>query len=131
MDRDEQAIRDLVETWMQASLENDLETVLGLMSDDVVFLGSGRPPMRGKNAFAVATKSVESAGRIEGKSDIQEIRVMGDWACCWNQLRVVMHPAGGGKPVVREGPVLSILQRQRNGKWVIIRDANMLAVVPS
>ena len=81
MHRDGKAIRDLVEIWMRASLANDLETVLGLMSDDVVFLGSGRPPMRGKNAFAVATTSVD--------------------------------------------------ERQPNGKWVIMRDANMLAVVPS
>ncbi len=35
MSRDELAIRDLIATWMKASQAGDLETVLGLMTDDV------------------------------------------------------------------------------------------------
>ena len=80
MDRDEQAIRSLVATWMQATADGDLDRVLALIADDVVFLGPGRPPMRGKEAFAAASRAVEGKNRVEGSADIQEFRVFGDWA---------------------------------------------------
>jgi hypothetical protein len=34
---DERSIREVVDRWMKASAHNDLDTVLGLMTDDVVF----------------------------------------------------------------------------------------------
>jgi len=127
MDSDEQAIRALVTTWMQASADGDLQRVLELMADDVVFLGAGRPPMRGKDAFAAATRAMEGKVRIEGGADTQEVRVFGDWAYSWNQLTVTMHPADGGTPKRLAGPVLSILRKRPDGRWVFFRDANMLA----
>jgi len=127
MDQDEQAIRDLVSTWMSASAAGDHERVLGLMADDVVFLMPGRSPIRGKAAFAAAQAALKGV-RLEAASDIQEIRVLGDWAYCWNHLAIEVHPSGGGVPVKRAGPVLSILRKQADGRWVIVRDANMLAV---
>ena len=125
MDRDEQAIRSLISTWLEATTAGDLPRVLELMADDVVFLGAGRPPMRGRKDYAVASKGVQ--GRVEGAAEIQEIRVFGDWAYCWNQLTVTIHPAGGGAPTHLSGPVLSILRKQPDAGWVIVRDANMVA----
>jgi uncharacterized protein (TIGR02246 family) len=125
MDRDEQAIRSLISTWLEATAAGDLPHVLELMADDVVFLGAGRPPMRGRNGYATASKAIP--GRIEGAADIQEIRVFGEWAYCWNQLTVTIHPAGGGASHRRSGPALSVLHKQSDGRWVIFRDANMVA----
>jgi uncharacterized protein (TIGR02246 family) len=127
MDRDEQAIRSLVATWMKATADGDLPRVLELMADDVVFLGPGRPPMRGKDAYAAATRAMEGKTGVEGTADIQEVRVFGDWAYCWNQLTVVMRPAGGAPPSRMTGPALSILRKTADGRWVIVRDANMIA----
>jgi uncharacterized protein (TIGR02246 family) len=46
MTDDEQAIRNLVDTWIAATGAGDLSTVLSLMTDDVVFMVPGRPPSR-------------------------------------------------------------------------------------
>jgi uncharacterized protein (TIGR02246 family) len=73
---DEQAIRRLVETWMTASQTGDTKTVLSLMTDDVVFMVPGREPF-GKAAFRAASESAKDM-RIEGRSDIREIKVLGD-----------------------------------------------------
>lgn len=129
MDSDERAIRDLVTTWMQATAAGDLARVLELMDEDVVFLGPARPPMRGREGFAAASRAMEGQNRIEGTSEIQEVRVFGEWAYCWNQLTVSVHPSGGGAAVHLSGPALSILRKQGDGRWVIYRDANM--VTPS
>ena len=42
MNSDEQRIRELVATWMSATKQGDLATVLDLMTDDVVFLVVGK-----------------------------------------------------------------------------------------
>jgi uncharacterized protein (TIGR02246 family) len=101
-----------------------------LMSDDVVFLVTGQPPMIGKAAFAAAMRAQSGQGRpqFEGKSEIQEIQVFGDWAWLRTTLTVVITPPGGAQQVTRAGHTLSILKKQ-NGRWLLARDANMLAKV--
>jgi uncharacterized protein (TIGR02246 family) len=125
---DEQAIRELVASWLSASEAGDTEKVLGLMAEDVVFLVTGQPPMRGKSAFAASQAALADVN-TETNSEIQEIKVFGEWAYLWTKLTVVMTPKPGGQPVRRSGNTLSILQKQ-NDAWVVFRDANMLAVVP-
>src|ERR1700694_169330 len=97
------------------------------MADDVVFRAAGQPPMRGKAAFAASQNALKTAN-IEAISEIEEIKVMGDWAYTWTKLSVVITPAGGAAPTKRAGNTLSVLRRQAHS-WVIARDANMLAVV--
>jgi len=126
MNADEQAIRTAVETWMQASADGDLPRVLALMDDDVVFIGPGRPAMRGRAAFTEASKAMEGKVRVEGASDIQEVHVSGDWAYVWTQLRIAMHPVDGRAPIHRSGPGLSVWRKKADGVWVIFRDANMV-----
>jgi len=124
MPSDEQSIRDLIATWLSASKSGDNETVLSLMAEDVVFLQPGHEPIRGRAAFAQMQKGLANVA-IDATADIQEIRVFGDWAYCWNHLTVVVTPRYGGVQVKRAGHVLSVLQKQ-NGRWLIARDANML-----
>jgi len=126
MEKDEREIRALIETWMAATKAGDVETVLGLMTDDVVFLVPGRPPMS-KSEFAAAAKTQAqgAAPRIDGASEIREIKVLGDWAYLWTRLSVTVTPPGGA-PTKRAGHTLSVLKKV-NGKWLLARDANMLA----
>ena len=130
MEADELEIRQVVATWMTATKAGDIETVLTLMADDVVFLIAGQPPMIGKAAFAAAARaqSGQAGPRFDGTSDIQEIKVLGDWAFVWTKLTVVVTPPGGAPPMTRAGHTLSMFSKQ-NGRWVLARDANMLAPV--
>lgn len=129
MRSDEQEIRELVSTWMAASKAGDVDTVLSLMTDDVVFLVPGRPVMR-KADFAAASRAQagENAPQIESTNEIQEIKVIGAWAFMWSKLTVVVTPPGGVKPMKRAGHTLTIFQKQ-NGKWALARDANLLVPV--
>jgi len=130
MQSDEDQMRQLVSTWMAATKAGDVDTVLTLMADDVVFLVPGQPVMR-KPDFALAAKAQAgpAAARIEGDSQIQEIKVFGDWAFMWAKLTVVATPRDGSEPMIRSGYTLSILKKDK-GKWMLARDANLLAPVP-
>lgn len=129
MQNDEREIRELVSTWMAATKAGDSDTVLSLMADDVVFLLPGDRMMR-KADFAAAAKAQAGPGAptFDGSSEIQEIKVLGDWAFMWTKLKVVMMPPGGGQPIERSGHTLTILHKE-NGKWLLARDANLLAPV--
>ena len=116
MENDEHAIRDLVATWLTASKAGDTQKVLSLMAEDVVFLMPGREPMRGKSAFAANQPPLQQQFDLDASSDIQEIKVLGEWAYIWTKLSVVMTPKTGGTPVKRVGNTLSSLKnRQARG----------------
>ena len=119
---DEQAIRRLVDTWLVASEAGDLTTMLRLLSDDVLFMVPGKEPFD-KEVFARNYKNMK--GTIKTDSDIQEIKVIGDWAWMRNFLRVTF-TSSSGKPTVHSGHVLSVLRKTPDRKWVIARDANLL-----
>lgn len=125
---DERQIRQVVATWMAATKAGDLDAVLSLMAEDVVFLRAGHPPMIGRAAYAAAAAQAGSM-RFDGTSDIQEIQVVGDWAFMWAKLAVAVTPPTGA-PMKLAGPVLSVLRREE-GRWVLTRDANMLTSVPA
>ena len=114
---------------MRATEEGNLETVLSLIAEDAVFLLPDQPPMRGREAFAGALRSALGQVRIEGKPDIQEIHVAGDYAFCWNQLSLTATPLQGGPAQRRAGPTLSVFRKERDGRWILFRDANMLKTV--
>ena len=119
---DEQAIRRLVDTWLGASEGGDLTTMLSLLSDDVLFMVPGKEPF-GKEAFARNYENIK--GKMKTDSDIQEIRIIGDWAWMRNFLRVKFITSSGESTVL-SGHVLSVLRKTPDGKWVIARDANLL-----
>ena len=125
---DEQAIREVVASWHRATAAGDVETVLNLMSEDVIFLVAGHPPMRGRSSFERGLRSLLAQRRIESTGEVQEIEVSGNLAYCWSILTVRVAPIAGGDATVRTGSALSIFRRQPNGSWVVVRDANMLSL---
>jgi uncharacterized protein (TIGR02246 family) len=124
MTSDERAIRELVDTWFAATRAGDSDKVLSLMADDVIFMVPGKEPF-GKDAFAAGLKEQKNV-RIDGTSDIQELKVLGDWAYLRSHLTVTITPPGGAKPTRRSGYTLTILRKQPDGKWLLSRDANLL-----
>jgi uncharacterized protein (TIGR02246 family) len=126
MSEGEKAISDLVATWMEASRRGDTEAMLSLMADDVIFMVPGREPF-GKEEFAAASRGMTDA-RIEGAAEIEEIEVVGDFAYLRNRLTVTVTPTGGEPMLKRSGYTLSILRKEKDGRWRLTRDANLLAV---
>ncbi|MGN6775030.1 YybH family protein [Rhizobium sp.] len=127
MTDDEKAIRKVVETWTAASRAGDTATVLGLMTDDVIFMIPGQEPF-GKEAFAAASKGMEGM-KMEGASEIVELQVLGDWAYIRNHIDMTV-TLPDGDAVHQSGYTLTLLRKEAGGEWRLARDANLLAVRP-
>jgi uncharacterized protein (TIGR02246 family) len=126
MTEDERVIRQLVETWMEASRAGDVATVLSLMTDDVVFMVPGREPF-GREVFEAATTDNSAGGaKIDGTNDIVELQVLGSWAFTRNHIDIEM-TLPNGETMQRSGYTLSLYRKEADGHWRLMRDANLLA----
>ena len=126
MATDEESIRGVIDRWHAATAAGDVDGVLRLMAEDVVFLVPGRPPMTGRSGFEKGLRQLLDSHRIESTGDVREIEVSGDLAYCLNWLTVRISPLSGGEPSVRSGHSLSVFRKQPDGSWVLSLDANLL-----
>ena len=122
---DERAIREMVDNWIEASKRGDMTTLLNLLADDVLFITPGQEPF-GKQEFAAGNQDSMNDVKMEAQIDIKEIEVVGDWAWMRSFLRVTF-TRSEGDPTKLSGHILTILQKNPDGQWVIKRDANFVA----
>lgn len=122
MSEDERAIRELVETWMEATRAGDHAAVLALMTRDVIYMVPGRAPF-GREAFEVPAGVTPP--NVEGRADVLEVAVLGDWAYSRNYLEMTFTPPGGA-PTRLAGHTLSLYRKEADGRWRLARDANMV-----
>lgn len=123
---DKRAIREMVDRWLEASKRGDTATLLNLLADDVLFITPGSEPF-GKKEFAGSNQDQANDMKMEAADiDIKEIKVAGEWAWMRSFLRVTF-TRSEGDPMKLSGHILTILQRNPDGNWVIKRDANFVA----
>ena len=119
---DKQAIRETVDTWLTASKNRDLSTLLNLLADDVLFIVPGKEPF-GKEEFAAAQAQMKDM-EMDARIDIKEIEVAGDWA--WMRSFLTVSFTRDGKSAQHSGHILNVWQKQPGGRWVLKRDANFV-----
>lgn len=128
MTEDQLAIKSVVASWIAATKRGDIAAVLDLVTDDVLFMVPGQPPMD-RAAFEAASRSQAAAKlQIDAQPEIQEIQVEGDMAYMRSQLTVIVTPAGATDPIKRSGHTLTVF-RKVGGRWLLSRDANLLVRV--
>jgi uncharacterized protein (TIGR02246 family) len=124
MTEDERAIRQVIDTWMAASKDGDIETVLSLMTKDVVFMVPGQEPF-GRQMFAEASKGMAGV-QMEGTCKIVELQVLGEWAFIRTHIDMTV-TSPNGESTRRSGYTLTLLRKEADGRWRLARDANLLA----
>jgi uncharacterized protein (TIGR02246 family) len=127
MGPDEQAIRRLHSAWIDAVNAGDLDRLLSLMADDVVFLAPGRPPV-GRDGFSAVFSAAHQQFRVRCVSELEEIVVVGEVAYTRSMDTLSVTPIGGGEERLA-GHRITVYRKQPDGRWVLARDANLLAPV--
>ena len=144
MGSDEQAIRELHSTWIDAVNAGDHVRLLALMADDVVFLSPGEAPF-GRDGFSANFSTAHQQVRIGCTSELEEVVVVGEVAYTRSRdsLSVTRRAASttstssgqarsgqaGGDSVQLSGDRLTIYRKQPDGRWLLARDARTLSPV--
>ena len=109
----------------RVTLTNDPKALQEVWTDDAVRLVNGAPVDVGKQA--IYATDVRSLGNAPGstitsyKTDIQDVRVVDDWAFEWGVFVASARPSAD-KPVASiRGKSLRILHRESNGDWKFSR----------
>jgi uncharacterized protein (TIGR02246 family) len=93
------------------------------MTDDVLFMTPSGQPFR-KEAFRATSESMRDL-RMDGRAEVREIQVLGDWAWIRNHIDLTLTPPEG-EPLRRSGYTLTILRKGDDGRWRLFRDANLV-----
>ena len=125
---DRDAIRQLTEDWISAVSAKDIASLTGMVTEDVVFLPPGFPPIRGRQAVDAMYRSFfPQFSRVEQTVSVEEVEVAGDWAFSWGSESLVLDPMGGGPPIQLQGKGMSVMRRQPDGSWKFARGINNTA----
>jgi uncharacterized protein (TIGR02246 family) len=129
---DEKAIRHLVSTWAKATAAGDLPAILNLMTDDVVFLTPGNPPMT-RDLFRAGFEKMMQSVKVKATPDLDSLQITidGNTAVSWGKLQIEIAPIAGGPKRTAKGHTMTALRRGPDGQWRIFRDANLLSAFSS
>lgn len=126
MKSDEQAIRAVHSTWIDAVNAGDLSRLLTLVTDDVVFLGPGQAPF-GRDGFATNFSTAHQQTRIRCLSELEEVVIVG--ALAYTRSRDALHVTSraGGEATRLAGYRMTVYREQADGRWLLARDAHTLS----
>jgi uncharacterized protein (TIGR02246 family) len=128
MGPDEQKIRAVHSTWIDAVNVGDLACLLTLMTDDAVFLNPGKAPF-GRDGFSANFSAAHEQLRIRCISELEEVIVVGDVAYTRSRDALYVTPRAGGEATHLAGYRISVYREQPNGRWLLARDAHTLSTV--
>lgn len=111
------------DAYVTAINSNNLDSLLGMLTDDVVYLAPNDKPYVGKSAVRPWLEGYLAAYKIHWDKPVQEFVVSGDWAFERYSYTSTDTPLDGGGPVVGTGWGLVIYHRDPDGKWRVARDA--------
>lgn len=111
------------DAYVTAINSNNLDQLLGVLTEDVVFLSAGEPAMVGKAAVRPWLEAYLKGFKTHWDKPVQEFTVNGDWAFERYAYRSSDTPSGGGPVVEDTGWGLVIYHHDSDGKWRVARDA--------
>jgi uncharacterized protein (TIGR02246 family) len=126
--RDDQAIREVHSTWIDAVNAGDLVRLLSLMADDVVFLGPGQAPF-GREGFSSNFMAAKQQIQFCCTSELEEAVVVGEVAYTRSRDALSVSPRAGEKEAQFAGHRMTVYRKQHDGRWLLSRDAHTVSAV--
>jgi len=128
MGPDEQAIREVQSTWIDAVNAGELDRLLAMVTDDVVFLNPGDEGL-GLDGFSAKFSAAHRQLRICCVSELEDVVIVGEVAYTRSRDSLTVSPRAGGEESRLAGDRMTIYCKQPDGRWLLARDANVLSPV--
>lgn len=123
VDVDTLAANKAHENYVRVINSNNVDSLMSMMTDDVVFLAAGSPPVIGKQAVREWVDGYVKAFHTHWDKPVQEFVVSGDFAFERYNYKSTDTPVAGGKDVVDTGWGLVVYHREPDGVYRVARDA--------
>lgn len=120
--KDERAIRDLFQSWFEAMESGDVEGLLKLVHEDVVYKAPGLPAVIGRSKLREALERFHSEYAEEIEYEMLEVEVSDAWAYARVLERAVIKRQGGTTHASVRGMHMAILRKQKDGTWLVTRE---------
>ena len=128
MTSEEQVVREVHSTWIDAVNAGDLACLLTMVTDDVVVLGPGQEPL-GRDEFSTHFSAGHERARIRCLSELEEVVIAGEVAYTRSRDALQVTPRAGGEATQLAGYRMTVYRRQPDGRWLLARDAHTLSAV--
>ena len=125
MTPDEREIRAIHSNWIGAVNAGDLDRLLTLVAEDVVFLAPGQAPV-GRDGFSSNFVAAHKQMQIRCASELDEVVVIGEVAYTRSRDGLSVIPHANGKAAELTGHRMTIYRKQPDGRWVVSRDMHTL-----
>src|SRR5437588_762414 len=126
MGPDEQAIREVQSTWIDAVNAGELDRLLAMVTDDVVFLNPGDEGL-GLDGFSAKFSAAHRQLRICCVSELEDVVIVGEVAYTRSRDSLSVSPLAGGEENRLAGGRMTIYRKQPGGGWRLAGDAHWLA----
>jgi len=114
------AIEDVQQRFVAGLLARDFDALVGLYTEDAVFMPPNQPAVRGRAAlktwmaaFPQVTACTLNTERIDGRADLAYVR---------GSFEMTLRPEGAPEAVTSRGKFVEIRRRQPNGEWLLEAD---------
>ena len=124
----EREIHEFHSTWIDAVNTGDLDQLLRLMADDVVYISPGQAPF-GRDSFSANFSAAHQQFRIRCISELEEVVAVGEVAYTRSRDTLSVTPHAGGETTQFAGYRITVYRKQAEGGWVLARDAHTLTPV--
>lgn len=111
------------EAYTMAINSNNLDSLTGMFTEDVVFLAAHAPPIIGKAAVRKWAEDYLQAFTMHWDKTSKEFVVGGEWAFERYSYKSTDIPKAGGAAIKDTGWGLVIYHHDADGKWRVARDA--------
>lgn len=111
------------EAYTAAINSNNLDSLVAMFTEDVVFLSPNERVLVGKPAVRAWCDAYLKAFTIHWDKTVSEFIVADEWAFERYSYKQNDKPRGAGAPVTDTGKGLIIYHHDSDGKWRVARDA--------
>lgn len=115
--------RQAHEAYTTAINSNNLDSLAGMFTEDVVFLAADAPPLVGKAAVRKWAEDYLQAFTTHWDKTSKEFVVAGEWAFEQYAYHSTDTPKAGGAAIQDTGWGLVKYHHDADGKWRVARDA--------
>jgi len=120
-------IDSLFARWSAAIASKDVDTLVGLVTEDAEFWSNGAAPLKGRSAVRATFEAFFSRFDFRQDFEFVELIVLADAAFARGIEHNHLHPVAGGEDIEHTQRAFMLILREADGEWRFARGMTNVA----